>query len=369
MNIGVLGYGDIADLYFLYLNSIRKMHPVVAVCDIAKDRARQAADKYDIPVWYDCFNAFCSDTNVDVVVNLTPPRAHFETNHALLEASKHIYSEKPLALKTSECQKLISVAKKNSCKVACAPSIMLGGTMRWVKYLFDRGNYGWQRAASARLGPATSAFVQFGSGVGGHWFVDRAVYGLTALTEVFGPARRVFAFGKGEYPRILSSKEMTRGVTEQTPLQMSIMLEFDGGNTGFLFAGQTFEGKLPHMIVVGKGGYVHIPNIWSCQVTVGLYSKDSESNPEDKVVKASSPWPFGSGMSLPLGIGDLISAIENDSVPLHGPEQATHLVEIAEKAEVSAKTGKSEELETSFPYPKPQSYRWLTKEMLEEEKK
>ena len=102
MNIGVLGYGQIADLYLRYLSNIKKMHPVVAVCDIDKDRARQAAEKYKIPKWYSHLDAFCSDKNVDVVVNLTPARIHFETNYALLKANKHIYSEKPLALKTSK---------------------------------------------------------------------------------------------------------------------------------------------------------------------------------------------------------------------------------------------------------------------------
>jgi len=356
MNIGVLGYGGIADLYFGYLNSIRKVHPIVAVCDIDKNRARQAAEKYRIPKWYDHLDAFCSDEDIDVVVNLTPAQIHFETNYTLLKAGKHIYSEKPLALKTSECQELILIAKKNGCKIACAPSIMLGGTMRWVKYLFDKGN----------LGPATSAFVQFSSGIGSHWFVDRGVYGLTALTEIFGPAKSVFAFGKGNYPRRISKKEIMHGITEKTPLQIAITLKFDNGNTGYLFTGQTFEGKLPQMTIIGEHGYVCIPNIWSCEIKVDLYEKNLKRNPGDKVIKASSPWPFGSGMSLPLGIGDLISAIENNLVPLHGPEQATHLVEIAEKAELSAKTGQLQELKTSFSYPKPQFYRWLTKEMLKE---
>ena len=228
--------------------------------------------------------------------------------------------------------------------------------MRWVKYLFDKGN----------LGPATSAFVQF-TGIGGHWFVDRAVYGLTALTEIFGPAQSVFAFGKGSYPQKISRKEIMHGVTKETPLQMAIILKFNNGNIGYLFSGQTFEGKLSQMTVIGEHGYVRIPNIWSCEIRVDLYEKNLKRNPEDKVIKASSPWPFGSGMSLPLGIGDLISAIKNDSSPLHGPEQATHLVEIAEKAELSAKTGQLQELKTSFPYPKPQFYRWLTKKMLKEE--
>ena len=72
-------------------------------------------------------DALLSDTELDVVLNLTPPAAHAGVTRAALEAGKHVYSEKPLAMMVAEAAELLTLADARGLRVACAPDIFLGG--------------------------------------------------------------------------------------------------------------------------------------------------------------------------------------------------------------------------------------------------
>ena len=48
---------------------------------------------------------------IDIVLNLTPPRAHADVTRAALEAGKHVYSEKPLAVTSGDAIDLVRLAE------------------------------------------------------------------------------------------------------------------------------------------------------------------------------------------------------------------------------------------------------------------
>ena len=67
------------------------------------------------------------DTNVDIILNLTIPQAHFEISKLALEAGKHVYSEKPMSIKYDEANELVNLAKDNNLYIGNAPDTFLGG--------------------------------------------------------------------------------------------------------------------------------------------------------------------------------------------------------------------------------------------------
>src|SRR5690606_12557352 len=75
-------------------------------------------------------------------VNLTIPAAHFEVSRAVLEAGKHVYSEKPFVLSVKEGQELRRLAEKKRLRIGSAPDTFLGGAHQLARHLVDNGSIG-----------------------------------------------------------------------------------------------------------------------------------------------------------------------------------------------------------------------------------
>ena len=66
------------------------------------------------------------DPEIDVVVNLTTPNAHYEVSHAALTAGKHVFSEKPLCVTAEDGHRLVQEANRRGLQLGCAPDTFLG---------------------------------------------------------------------------------------------------------------------------------------------------------------------------------------------------------------------------------------------------
>ena len=143
-----------------------------------------------------------ADPAVDAIVNLTFPSVHAEVTTAALEAGKHVHSEKPLAETTRAARTLVDLAADRGLRLSCSPITFMGDAQETVWRLVDAGAIGPVRVAYAEVNwsrieswhPRPQPFYRIGP------FADVGVYPLTILTAMFGPARRVTAFGTILYP-------------------------------------------------------------------------------------------------------------------------------------------------------------------------
>ena len=86
---------------------------MIALCEANEELARSKADKLNIPKAYGTVKEFLADKEIEVVHNCTPNHLHFEISKQILAAGKHIISEKPLAMTTSESKELVKLAAKS----------------------------------------------------------------------------------------------------------------------------------------------------------------------------------------------------------------------------------------------------------------
>ena len=110
-NIGLIGCGNIAETYFRaqdYFNNIK----FVACADKFPEVSKKCADQYNIKSL--TVDEIIHDTNVDVILNLTIPQAHFEISKLALEAGKHVYSEKPMSINYDDAKYLLELASRNN---------------------------------------------------------------------------------------------------------------------------------------------------------------------------------------------------------------------------------------------------------------
>ncbi|MGH7857482.1 MAG: Gfo/Idh/MocA family protein, partial [Candidatus Binatia bacterium] len=195
LGVAVVGCGDIAQRYGETLQPHESLR-IVGATDLIGERADAFAGKYGGRS-YASLDDVLGDDAVDAVCNLTIHQAHEEVIRRSLEAGKHVFSEKPLTLDPTTAQELVRLADDRGLRLGCAPSVSCGEAQQTFWKLVRDGAAGVPRVAYAEVNwgrPETwhgnpKPFYEVGA------VVDVGVYPLTILTTIFGPARRVSAFG------------------------------------------------------------------------------------------------------------------------------------------------------------------------------
>lgn len=108
IRFGIVGCGRIAHRH---AEHIKTNGHLVAVCDTDQDKADSFADKYGVKAFYSIDDMLKgSDQELDVIAVCTPNGWHAEHSIRALEAGKHVICEKPMALSSADCRKMIQVA-------------------------------------------------------------------------------------------------------------------------------------------------------------------------------------------------------------------------------------------------------------------
>ena len=111
LRFGLIGCGRVTET--LHLPALKQLDDadVVALADISGDRLNKVADLFHIPDRYPDYQCLLADCSIDAVAVCVPARFHVDVALAALEAGKHLFIEKPLALGLDECDRLIEVKK------------------------------------------------------------------------------------------------------------------------------------------------------------------------------------------------------------------------------------------------------------------
>jgi predicted dehydrogenase len=204
MRLAILGCGYVANMYRLTLAA----HPgleLAGVFDLERSRSENMGRLTGARIYPD-FEALLGDESVPLVLNLTNPHAHHATTRALLEAGKHVWTEKPLAMVFEEAQALVALAEARGLALASAPSTLLNRVAQTV----------WQRLRNHDIGALRLVYAEMEDGMvaraptakwineaGVGWptvdefevgcTVEHAGYVLNWLCAFLGPAETVTA--------------------------------------------------------------------------------------------------------------------------------------------------------------------------------
>src|SRR5256885_16012988 len=97
VNIGVVGCGEVAQrVYLPEFHRLNDKAALVAVCDRVEERARAAQQRFGASTYYTNLDRFLHESNAEIVVNLTPHKAHVPVSMAPLEPARHGNTEQPL---------------------------------------------------------------------------------------------------------------------------------------------------------------------------------------------------------------------------------------------------------------------------------
>ena len=108
----IIGCGAISDAYLTTMINKFKILDVVGCCDRNSEKAQATAQKYGIKVL--TLDEILADTSIEIVVNLTTPTAHYPVIKQLLEAGKHVYTEKVLSVELEHAAELVKIADQKN---------------------------------------------------------------------------------------------------------------------------------------------------------------------------------------------------------------------------------------------------------------
>ena len=148
LRVGVVGCGVIAARYVGDSGAFQHWRPV-ACADLDEDAAGAFAAQHGLRALG--VAELIADAEVDLVLNLTPPRAHAAVVAAALDAGKHVYTEKPLAATADEARELVADADRRGLRLACAPDTFLSSPYETGRQLIADGAIGTPVGAAASM--------------------------------------------------------------------------------------------------------------------------------------------------------------------------------------------------------------------------
>lgn len=349
LRIGLIGVGVISGQYFASLPSLPNLR-LVAVADLDERRAAEVAAEQGVEAR--SVDALLGSDDIDAVLNLTIPAAHVEVGLAALEAGKHVYAEKPLALRPSDAVSLLERAGQLGLRVGSAPDTVLGTGIQTVRRLIDDGAIGqvltadahWSAPGHERWHPNPFFYYQPGGGP----LLDMGPYYLTALVTMLGPVVRV----SGVSIRSPRERTVSTGPRAGEPVPVAV----DTGISGILehasgavsrvsFSFDTWATRVPLFEVHGTTGSIAVPDPNRFDDPVEAWT---EATGEWRPVPPNAGYR---GAGRGYGLADMAHAIATDRPHRASGELAQHVLEIMDAVTRSSAEHAVITLTTTVPRP------------------
>lgn len=352
MKIGIIGCGTISTIY---LNNLRHFPHLnlVACADLDPQRAEDKAKAHGIrPLTPEAL----LKSDVELIVNLTIPRAHATVNRQILEAGKHLYCEKPLGLTTEECLETLSLAKRQNLQIGCAPDTLLGAGIQTTWKLLRDGWIGRPLSASLNFSapgvehwhPNPGFYYQAGGGPlfdMGPYYISTAVLLLGQISSVTGIAK------KGIEERVASTEALygMKIPVEANTHYAGILETQSGIPISATFSFETPASEIPKIEIHGTDGSISVPDPNFFDGPVCVHAKSCADLGWHKIPLI---YPYREN-SRGLGVAEMAHALANGTTPRCSGAFACHIVEIMESWERASQTSLKQTISASFESPQP----------------
>lgn len=327
--VGIIGCGEICGNYLYYAHQVYfDYYEIVALADLDIERAKKYAEQYGI-ARYGTPDIVYNGDDIDIVINLTVPKAHEEVTLKALESRKHVYSEKPLGLTREGILKIKATAEKLGLRVGCAPDSFLSAPAQSAKKAIEDDWIGKPIGFSAICPlrgnefhrPDADFFYKKGAGP----MFDMAPYYLNIFISLFGAVDSVMAMGKISFDERTIKAAPRRGekIKVEVPTFVCSTLRFENGVMGtFTNSFDIWASQTPYIEIYGEKGTMIMPdpNRYQGAVLVRRFN-DSEWHALPQFVEYDK---YGRG----IGVVDMIRAIESGTPHKASTDMAYHCTDI-----------------------------------------
>ena len=364
VKVGIIGCGMISDAYFTGAKKFRAIE-VVSCADTLPERAAAKAELHGVRAMTP--EELLADPEVEIVINLTPPKMHSAVDMAALEAGKHVYSEKPFGVDMEDAAKVMALAKSKGLRVGCAPDTFLGSSLQTARKLLDDNWIGKPLSGTAIVagrGPEKWGAAPFFYDVGAGPMLDLGPYYCTALVHLLGPARSVTAMTTKGFEYRTFAEEVSAPYDavykpfDRYPVNVTThltgVIEFQCGALITMVASfDVYKHGHNPIELYGSEGSMIVPDPNMFDGEVKVYRREWTENggaPDWRGV----PSVFGNaGPSRSIGAADMAAGLRNRRPHRCSGELADHVLEIMLAFDKSSALGRKVMLETTCQRPAP----------------
>lgn len=365
--VGLIGAGDYSAVY-LELAPLFRNFEIRAIA--SRTRASADARGGQFGVRAQSIDELLGNDEIDVVLNVTPPEAHFPVTMDALSAGKHVYCEKPIVVDLEEGAALQRAAGERGLSVGVAPDTFLGGPHQQARALVDAGRFGKITAGTGVFHtrghegwhPSPDFFFQPGGGP----VLDIGPYHLSDLVNLLGPVARVSAFGaigRAERPITAPGPHNGETITVRTPTTVYGILEFVSGTVFNLGLSWDVAGirRMPAIELHGVDATLidASPSEFGGELSaVGIDGQPLDLGPwEHRLSQLNFTSRQGTRVANYRGIGlaDMLDALETGRSPRCSLEFGLHLTDIMTGLLRSAEARQTVTLTTTCERPAPLS--------------
>jgi predicted dehydrogenase len=353
VGIGIIGCGNISGAYLKAAQGFPILE-IRALADAVPEAAEAKAKEFGLKAT--SMEKLLADPEIEIVVNLTIPKAHVEVGLKAIAAGKHVHSEKPLGVRFEDGKRLVEGANEAGLRVGCAPDTFLGGAHQTCRHLLDAGAIGTPVAGTAffmcpgheRWHPNPAFYYEAGGGP----MLDMGPYYITDLVNLLGPVVRV----SGAATMLRKARTITsdprRGETiaVEVPTHVAGTLEFVSG--AVVQIGMSFDVPTHRHLPLELYGteatlIVPDPNFFGGQIQIAAK--------KDEWRDVATDQPYADGNYRSIGVADMAHAIRSGRPHRASGELALHVLEVMEAIGRSAAEGRHIAVATSPERPAPLS--------------
>ena len=367
--VGLIGCGHIAETYFRahkYFNNFR----IIKCADINHLAAKKCATTYKIKAL--SVKNLLKDKEIEIILNLTVPKAHFEVSKKALLNNKHVYTEKPMAINLKDGKELLKISKRKRLYIGNAPDTFLGGGNQKSKEILEKNFIG-----KINLGNIIFAYpgVQSYHPNPEPWFakkeggpvIDMGPYYLTALVNLLGPAKQVW----GSF--MWNKKKRIIGIGPRKGSSIKVLCPTTYLGTIFFNSGAIIRFTLSfdviahhrnHIELYGSKGSILVPDpnmfggsVYTCKKLGGTWKEHKTNkmylgkiNIRQKSLRANEA-PINANYRG-VGLAEMAYCIQNKKKHRCNGDLSFHVLDIIQSIMIAAKKRKRINIKSSCSIPK-----------------
>ena len=367
--VGLIGCGHIAETYFRahkYFNNFR----IIKCADINHLAAKKCATTYKIKAL--SVKNLLKDKEIEIILNLTVPKAHFEVSKKALLNNKHVYTEKPMAINLKDGKELLKISKRKKLYIGNAPDTFLGGGNQKSKEILEKNFIG-----KINLGNIIFAYpgVQSYHPNPEPWFakkeggpvIDMGPYYLTALVNLLGPAKQVWgSFMWNKKKRIIGiGPRKGKSIKVLCPTTYLGTIFFKNGSIiRFTLSFDVIAHHRNHIELYGSKGSIPVPDpnmfggsVYTCKKLGGTWKEHKTNkmylgkiNIRQKSLRANEA-PINANYRG-VGLAEMAYCIQNNKKHRCNGDLSFHVLDIIQSIMTAAKKRKRINIKSSCSIPK-----------------
>ena len=347
--VGIIGCGSVSGVYLPHLKACPHVE-LVSTCDIKPERARRRGEEFEIARNYPDIVQMLAGEPFELLVNTTDMQEHEQLNRQAIMAGKHVWSEKPIANSLTAGQEILVLAKRHGVRIWGAPAMVNSPQFAFMARAVKESKIGRPVAAHATYGHLGPTWSSFFYEAGGGSLPDLAVYNLTTLTGILGPAKSVSA--------MLATVTPTRKIDDKGTIQVvaednaAVLLDHGKGCISHVQSGFNYFDPHGHdgsgqqrstLDIIGNRGSMHLIGYdWQ------PHGVDMATQENEKIQRFAED---SQGFVWQEGASHIATCLATGKEPLITPEHALHVVEIITAARESQATGRRIDLTSTFRWP------------------